>query len=61
MYVRYLKRVRDRLKELDEEFMECDVPGSGLERLLKKAPKQQSCTPVELTNKYYWAKVRNEE
>lgn len=56
-YVRYLKRVRDRLKELDEDFAESGVPGSGLAWLLNEIPGQQSCTPVELMNKFYWASV----
>ena len=58
-YVRYLKRVRDRLKELDEEFKVkgSGEPGSGLAWLLNEIPGQQSCTPVELMNKYYWATV----
>ena len=38
--------------------MESEAPGSGLDRLLKKeVPGQQSSTPVELMNKFYWASV----
>ena len=62
-YVRYLKRVRDRLKELDEEFKVkgSGEPGSGLAWLLNEIPGQQSCTPVELMSKYYWASVPREK
>jgi len=58
-YVRYLKRVRERLKELDEEFKVkgSGEPGSGLAWLLNEIPGQQSCTPVELMSKYYWGTV----
>lgn len=57
-YVRYLKRGRDRLIELDASFRESGVPGSGLDRLLShELAGQQSCTAAELLNKFYWASV----
>ncbi len=57
-YVRYLKRVRGRLAELDRDFGRPDAPGSGLARLIDELPGQSSCTAVELMNKHYWGSAR---